>query len=165
VSARFARRSFAPQKAPAPHSLLSGTMASLLFTSFALFSGCYANALLQPSRLAADPTITPGPRIPAALLQRQNNDRFMGWVSYDGEWISHDCQEGATLAQNGQYWICCGTDQPSCDMPMGCMSGSLIYDLTDSLSTLASGSITRATVAWYALPYGHRKASKDRDLG
>jgi hypothetical protein len=122
-------------------------MSLLLLTSFALFSRCYANAVLQPSPVAADPTITPGPKIPTELLLRQNDDRFMGWIQWNGQWTSRQCEVGGTLFQTEDFWRCCATTAAGseCEIPVGCVSGSLIYDL----GTFASGSATRGTFAWY----------------
>ena len=106
-------------------------MRSNNFISYALFSGAYANVVLQPSPAVADPTITAPPISPAELLRRQNDERFMGWLQYSSgaEWSSEDCDVGGTLYQSGDNWRCCSTTANGCSGPVGCISGSLIYDM------------------------------------
>ncbi|KAH7121175.1 hypothetical protein B0J11DRAFT_59100 [Dendryphion nanum] len=99
-----------------------------------------ANALLQPSPAVSDPTITPAPQISVELLRKQNNNRFMGWVSYSTGWSSRQCDIGGTLYQSGDYWRCCATSVASCNVPVGCISGSLIY-------SFATGTASRRTYA------------------
>jgi hypothetical protein len=98
--------------------------------SYAFLSGAYANVLLQPSPAVSDPMITPAPRIPAALLRKQNDERFMGYLQYSSgaQWSSEDCDIGGTLYQSGDIWRCCSTTANGCVGPVGCISGSLIYD-------------------------------------
>jgi hypothetical protein len=98
-------------------------------------------AIVTPSASHLDPTITPGPNI--ELFRKQNNDRYMGWVSISGIWSSQQCESGATYFQSGGHWRCCAATSAGCDIPQACVNGNLIY----GISTL--GSSTSLTFAWY----------------
>lgn len=111
-------------------------MKSISILSFA--TAVSANALLKPSPATSDPTITPAPQVHAELFRKQNNNRFMGWVSYSSGWSSRQCDIGGTLYQSGDYWRCCATTVASCNVPVGCISGSLIYSFT-------TGTVSRRT--------------------
>jgi hypothetical protein len=111
----------------------------------ALFAGSLA-ARLAPTSLTPDATITPGPKV--ELLRKQNDARDLGWLSWDGTWAIESCQEGGTYYQAGSQWACCSTASDGCsssDLPIGCISGSLIYPYD---GTEISGTPT--TFAWYA---------------
>lgn len=99
-----------------------------------------ADALLQPSPATSDPTITSAPQINYELLRKQANNRFMGWVSYSTGWSTRQCDIGGTLYQSGDYWRCCATTVASCNGPVGCISGSLIY-------AYSTGTLSRRTFA------------------
>ena len=121
----------------------SYTMRTFFVSSSALFGAIYANVIV-PSNTpsSADPTITSAPRVNIELLRRQNDQRFMGWLSLsDGDYSSADCASGATLSQAGDYWRCCLTAAEGCDMPVSCRSGSLIY------SFASTGTLQRGTYA------------------
>lgn len=105
-----------------------------------LLAASYAN--VQPTPSTSDPTITPAPAVPIELLRKQNGNRFMGWIEYDGEWTTRQCDIGGTLYQSGDYWRCCATTIASCNVPVGCISGSLIY-------SFSTGTVDRGTYAWY----------------
>ncbi|KAF2002245.1 hypothetical protein P154DRAFT_618665 [Amniculicola lignicola CBS 123094] len=111
---------------------------STVATSIALLFSASAYAFLEPTSPAnpADPTITPGPQVEL----RQENQRFMGWLSFSGTWTSRQCDIGGTLYQTSDFWRCCATTVASCNVPVGCISGSLIY-------TFTTGSVTRGTYA------------------
>jgi hypothetical protein len=111
----------------------------------AYLSGSHASVQPSPS-VAADPTITAAPSIPIELLrQRQNNDRFMGWISASGEWTSRTCDVGGTFYQTDDVWRCCATTQAGCNVPVGCISGSLIYQYN------TGSALSRSTIDWYVL--------------
>ena len=109
-----------------------------------LLTGSFA-ALVTPSAATSDPTITPGPNF--ELFRKQNNDQYMGWVSYSGSWTSAECEAGATYYQSGGHWRCCGTTSAGCEIPQACVNGNLIYN-GDVI-----GASTSVTLAWYVL-YG-----------
>ncbi|KAH6611919.1 hypothetical protein C7974DRAFT_87396 [Boeremia exigua] len=100
-------------------------MHSKALVASALFSSSLAS-IVTPSVSAADPTITPGPNI--ELLRKQNDARFMGWVSISGVWTSQQCELGASLYQSGGHWRCCATTAAGCDIPQACVNGNLIFD-------------------------------------
>ncbi|KAH7062848.1 hypothetical protein BKA63DRAFT_187560 [Paraphoma chrysanthemicola] len=110
-------------------------------------------AALQASQDVTPPDaiITPGPNI--ELLRKQNNDQYIGWVQYSGFWSSQTCDFGNTYyAANGQ-WACCSTTRAGCaNMPINCVSGSMIYSVTASPgTTLTNSRVTRAcTQIWTA---------------
>lgn len=111
-----------------------------LVVSSALFASSLATGLV-PTPSTSDATITPGPQI--ELLRKQNNDRYIGWVSWNGEWASESCNLGGTYYQTGEHWRCCATTADGCaqtDIPIGCISGSLIYPVTGS--SLSSSLVT-----------------------
>ncbi|KAF2186538.1 hypothetical protein K469DRAFT_738413 [Zopfia rhizophila CBS 207.26] len=83
----------------------------------------------------SDPTITPPP-----LLQRQNDARFMGYLSTDGTWSSLDCDEGLTWYQDGKYAQCCATTLASCYAATACVKGSQIYPISGTSTTIACTS-------------------------
>ncbi|KAF2014029.1 hypothetical protein BU24DRAFT_251300 [Aaosphaeria arxii CBS 175.79] len=93
-----------------------------------------SNALDAAADAPADPTITA-----RAILPRQNNDRFMGWLEVSGTWFSEQCNEGLTWYQDGKYAQCCPTSLASCYAPTACVSGSLIYPYSDISSTRTIG--------------------------
>ncbi|KAH7359557.1 hypothetical protein BKA66DRAFT_230658 [Pyrenochaeta sp. MPI-SDFR-AT-0127] len=106
----------------------------------ALFSGSLA-AGLAPTRSTSDATITPGPQL--ELLRKQNDNRYIGWVSWNGLWSSEQCDVGGTYYQTSDFWRCCATTANGCargDIPIGCISGSLIYPATGS--SLSSSLVT-----------------------
>ncbi|KAF2731662.1 hypothetical protein EJ04DRAFT_578958 [Polyplosphaeria fusca] len=115
---------------------ISFTMRSSYAIRFPILAASYLS--LVSAAITADPTITQAPNVPLELLRKQNNNRFMGWLSYRGTWSSVQCEYGGTLYQNGEYWGCCTTAAASCNRPIGCLSGSLVY-------TFTSGTISRAT--------------------
>ncbi|KAF2623640.1 hypothetical protein BU25DRAFT_461732 [Macroventuria anomochaeta] len=82
--------------------------------------------IVTPSASTSDPTITPGPQI--ELWRKQNNDRYMGWVSQNGVWTSQQCESGATYFQTGGHWRCCAATSAGCDIPQACVNGNLIFD-------------------------------------
>jgi hypothetical protein len=119
-------------------------MRATLFATSAWFSSLgLASNLLAASPATLDPTITPAPDISLELLRRQNNVRFIGWVSFSGEWLSRTCDLGGTYYQSGDYWRCCATTLDGCNVPVGCAAGSLIYSIT------TSGTSKLTSVDWY----------------
>lgn len=119
-------------------------MIAQLVLSLALTSGSTA-ALLSPTASAADPTITPGPQI--ELFRKQNNDGYIGWVSWQGEWSSEQCDPGLTYFQTSSYWQCCYTSENGCaatEIATGCISGNLIFPPTGT-----GASATPETWPWY----------------
>ncbi|KAF9693921.1 hypothetical protein EKO04_007981 [Ascochyta lentis] len=104
-------------------------MHSTFFVGLTLFV-CSLAAILTPS----DPTITPGPQID--LLRKQNDDRYMGWLSYDGAWSTQRCDAGATYFQSGGHWRCCATTAAGCDIPQACVNGNLIYSISSTALTI-----------------------------
>ncbi|KAF2437900.1 hypothetical protein P171DRAFT_437514 [Karstenula rhodostoma CBS 690.94] len=117
-------------------------MLGSIFASSALFASFSVAELLTATREAPDPTITSAPSIPIELLRKQAvGDRFIGWISIDGEWISRSCDIGGTYFQNNDYWKCCAITRNGCNAAVGCVAGSLVYSLytssSYSLSTLA----------------------------
>ncbi|KAF2261543.1 hypothetical protein CC78DRAFT_349930 [Lojkania enalia] len=103
---------------------------SVAVTCFIFFAASSANVLPSPS--ISDPTITPPPQSPnIELLRKQNDNRFMGWISYSfWGWSSERCNLGGTLYQSGDYWRCCATTDDGCNVPLGCVGGSLVYSIT-----------------------------------
>ncbi|KAH7108661.1 hypothetical protein B0J11DRAFT_586836 [Dendryphion nanum] len=87
-------------------------------------------ARLTTALVPADPTITA-----AAILPRQNNDRFIGWVEASGTWYSEQCNSGLTWYQDNKYAQCCPVSLASCYAPTACVSGSLIYPYSDKSTT------------------------------
>ncbi|KAF2684374.1 hypothetical protein K458DRAFT_388841 [Lentithecium fluviatile CBS 122367] len=104
----------------------------------ALFSSLGLAKVFTATPAITDPTITPAPEIPIELLKKQNNDRFIGWMSYSGIWTSRTCDLGGTYFQSGDYWRCCATSLAGCDVPLGCVAGSLVY----SISTTRTSGVT-----------------------
>ncbi|KAF2792165.1 hypothetical protein K505DRAFT_56910 [Melanomma pulvis-pyrius CBS 109.77] len=104
---------------------------SFVFSS-ALFTASYALApSCTPS--SADPTITSAPEVNFELMRKQNDNRFMGWLSLSGgSYSSKQCDVGGTLYQTASLWRCCATSVAACDIPIGCISGSLIYSLAST---------------------------------
>ena len=106
----------------------------------ALFAGSLA-ARLGPTPSTPDATITPGPSI--ELMRKQNNAKDIGWLLWSGTWGFESCQEGGTYYETASQWGCCTTASDGCastDIPIGCISGSLIYpysgtELSDSVIT------------------------------
>lgn len=118
-------------------------MRTFFVSSSALFGVIYANVIV-PSNTpsSADPTITKAPAVNFELLRRQNDQRFMGWLSLKGgSYSSADCAEGGTMYQSSDYWRCCPTTSSGCQMPVSCRSGSLIY------SFASTGTLQRGTYA------------------
>ncbi|KAJ4299526.1 hypothetical protein N0V90_004771 [Kalmusia sp. IMI 367209] len=54
--------------------------------------------VVMANAIPADPTITP-----AALLPRQADAGFVGWVQDNGTWTSQHCDSGLTWYQSGNY--------------------------------------------------------------
>ncbi|OSS47520.1 hypothetical protein B5807_07439 [Epicoccum nigrum] len=111
-----------------------------------LLTGSFA-ALVTPSAVTSDPTITPGPNF--ELFRKQNNDQYIGWVSYSGSWSSVECEAGATYYQTGGHWRCCGTTSAGCEIPQACVNGNLIYN---GAVIGASTSVTLACTDVYPDP-------------
>ncbi|KAF2119581.1 hypothetical protein BDV96DRAFT_642601 [Lophiotrema nucula] len=86
---------------------------------------------LTSALAVADPQITA-----PAVLPRQQQDVFIGWVETGGNWVSESCISGLTWYQDGAYVQCCPTTAASCYAPTACVSGSLIYPDTEISSTL-----------------------------
>lgn len=107
-------------------------MRSSFAFSSALFTASYALApSCTPS--SADPTITSAPEVNFELMRKQNDNRFMGWLSLSGgSYSSKQCDVGGTLYQTASLWRCCATSVAACDIPIGCISGSLIYSLAST---------------------------------
>lgn len=101
--------------------------------------------LLAPSSSTSDPTITPAPEVPIELFKKQNDDRFMGWISVSGSYTSRRCDLGGTYYQSGDFWRCCATTVAGCNVPIGCVGGSLVYSFADATGTQP----TIGTYAWY----------------
>ncbi|KAF2475630.1 uncharacterized protein BDR25DRAFT_339687 [Lindgomyces ingoldianus] len=100
-----------------------------------------ANVLPSLSPSISDPTITPAPQLPPLeLLRKQNDNRFLGWVSYKGAWTSEQCDLGGTYYQSGSFARCCATSVASCNVVIGCVDGSLIYGYS-------TGTVSRRTYA------------------
>ncbi|KAF2852545.1 hypothetical protein T440DRAFT_30098 [Plenodomus tracheiphilus IPT5] len=91
---------------------------------------------LTSALVPADPTITS-----PAVLPRQNNDRFIGWVESDNTWYSETCSSGLTWYQDGKYAQCCATTLQGCPAPTACVQGTMIYPFP-SLSTTISIACT-----------------------
>ncbi|KAF1916520.1 hypothetical protein BDU57DRAFT_538818 [Ampelomyces quisqualis] len=89
-------------------------------------SSTSALAAIAVAAVAADPTITA-----PAILPRQNDAQFIGWVDYSGSWYSETCNAGLTWYQDGKYGQCCPATLASCYAPTACVSGSLIYPYSD----------------------------------
>ncbi|KAF2113396.1 hypothetical protein BDV96DRAFT_601559 [Lophiotrema nucula] len=110
-------------------------------TRFLILSASSAIAKFLPSNFAADPTVTSAPEVPPfELLRKQVDNRFIGWYSWEGTWTSDRCNLGGTLYQSADKYRCCTTTLASCNGPIGCIGGSLIY-------TYTTGTVTRATYA------------------
>ncbi|KAF2621541.1 hypothetical protein BU25DRAFT_237116 [Macroventuria anomochaeta] len=86
------------------------------------------------SAVPADPTITP-----AAVLPRQNSDKFIGYLEFNNTWTSLNCEPGLTWYQSGQYAQCCPETLAHCYAPTACVRGSQIYTYPDisSVRTIA----------------------------
>lgn len=86
--------------------------------------------------------MTPAPVV--ELLKKQNDNRFLGYLSYLGGYTSENCDVGGTYYQHGGYAGCCTTTGAACNFPIGCVSGSLVY-------TYTTGTVTGGTYACSAL--------------
>jgi hypothetical protein len=66
----------------------------IMFTSLAISSALVSSSLaaLLPATPVADAVITPGPNI--ELLRKQNDIRYMGYISYTEGWTSEICDVG-----------------------------------------------------------------------
>jgi hypothetical protein len=121
-----------------------------MFTELAIGSMLISGSLaaLAPTPSTVDATITPGPSI--ELLRKQNNARDIGWLLWSGTWGFESCQEGGTYYEIASQWRCCPTGSDGCattDIPIGCISGSLIYPNT------GTGSDSVVTWPWYAAEF------------
>ncbi|KAF1843321.1 uncharacterized protein K460DRAFT_368220 [Cucurbitaria berberidis CBS 394.84] len=113
-------------------------MFTRLVIGSALFSGSLAVGI-APTPSTSDATITPAPHI--ELLRKQNDARYMGWVMQNGLWSARQCELGGTYYQNADYWRCCATTLNGCAatrIPIGCISGGLIYPAPTGVSQSAS---------------------------
>ncbi|CAO2652781.1 Nn.00g021920.m01.CDS01 [Neocucurbitaria sp. VM-36] len=122
-------------------------MFTQLVIGSAIFSGGLA-AGLAPTPSTSDATITPGPQL--ELLRKQDDARYMGWWYWNGEWTTRECDLGGTYYQSSDFWRCCATTADGCaatDIPVGCISGSLIYSVTGS--SLSSSLETWACTSIY----------------
>lgn len=118
-------------------------MRTFFVLSSALFEAIYANVIaLSNTPSSADPTITKAPEVNYELLRRQNDQRFMGWLSLSGgSYSSVNCDVGGTVYQTDDRWRCCPATSNGCEMPVSCVSGSLIY------SFASTGTLQRGTYA------------------
>ena len=127
-------------------SAASSAMHVFYLINSALFAVGYAKVLvLSRTSQFADPTITEAPQIDLELLRRQNSDRFIGWLQDSNSWDSRQCVTGLTYFQSNTRWACCTTTSTGCDLrtlPIGCITGSLIYSLIS-----ATGTQQRTTIA------------------
>ncbi|CAI6334883.1 unnamed protein product [Periconia digitata] len=80
----------------------------------------------------ADPTVTS-----PAILPRQADSDFVGWLSYDNTWSSVACKSGLTWYQEGDYAQCCPDTETKCNAPTACADGSQIYPLATTTITTA----------------------------
>ncbi|KAF2679926.1 hypothetical protein K458DRAFT_112727 [Lentithecium fluviatile CBS 122367] len=80
----------------------------------------------------ADPTITA-----PAVLPRQLDSFFIGYLEINGTWYSQDCDVGLTWYQDGDYGQCCPETVTSCPAPTACVQGSQIYPLESTTTTIA----------------------------
>jgi hypothetical protein len=80
----------------------------------------------------ADPTITA-----PAVLPRQLDSFFIGYLEVNSTWTPQECNVGLTWYQSGEYGQCCPETQTSCPAPTACVSGSQIYPLGTTTSTIA----------------------------
>jgi len=116
----------------------------------ALLTASYAKLLVvSKTPSSSDPTITEAPRVNFELLRRQNDGRFMGWISDSaGSWSSQQCNSGLTYFETSSNWACCTTKSAGCKLKyeaIGCVSGSLIYSLA------STGTEQRATYACHSI--------------
>ncbi|PVI04534.1 hypothetical protein DM02DRAFT_725695 [Periconia macrospinosa] len=102
------------------------------YLGYALFASFSFARLLTPTPAVSDPTITPAPEVPMELFRKQNDNRFVGWVSLFGSWTARTCNIGYTYYQAGSVWRCCSTAYPGCNVPVACVSGSLIFRISTS---------------------------------
>ncbi|KAK7190521.1 hypothetical protein DPSP01_005256 [Paraphaeosphaeria sporulosa] len=89
---------------------------------------CVALANVIP----ADPTITP-----PAILPRQLDAAWIGWVQDNGTWTSQSCDAGNTWFQSGNYAQCCAETLTACPAPTACVRGSQIYPFSGTTITTA----------------------------
>ncbi|KAF2439840.1 hypothetical protein P171DRAFT_435697 [Karstenula rhodostoma CBS 690.94] len=89
---------------------------------------CVALANVIP----ADPTITP-----PAILPRQLDAAWIGWVQDNGTWTSESCAPGLTWYQAGDYAQCCAETLTACPAPTACVRGSQIYPFSGTTITTA----------------------------
>ena len=118
-------------------------MFAAIAIGLALLSGSLA-INVAPTRSTTDATITPSPQI--ELLRRQNDARDIGWLLWSSTWQFESCQSGATYFETSSDWRCCPTSIDGCastDIPVSCVSGSLVYPYT------GTGSASEITYAWY----------------
>ncbi|KAH7382536.1 hypothetical protein DE146DRAFT_636700 [Phaeosphaeria sp. MPI-PUGE-AT-0046c] len=120
-----------------------------MFTSLALGSALVSGSLAallpaSPVVSGSNAVITPGPNF--ELLRKQNDIRYMGWVSYSEGWTSEICDVGNTYYQGGGQWACCTTTKAGCqNLPVSCFNGDLIYRATASSGSglISNSFITR----------------------
>ncbi|KAF2019302.1 hypothetical protein BU24DRAFT_418889 [Aaosphaeria arxii CBS 175.79] len=102
-----------------------------MFISTSIVTSVIAHVRRVPDAVASagmDPTITSAPEIPLELLgKRDDPNRFMGWISLDEGWTTRECDVDGTLYSSGDYWRCCGITASTCNLPVACESGSLVY--------------------------------------
>ncbi|KAJ4351943.1 uncharacterized protein N0V89_007288 [Didymosphaeria variabile] len=89
---------------------------------------CVALANVIP----ADPTITP-----PAILPRQADAAWIGWVKDNGTWTTQQCDAGNTWYQSGDYAQCCAETLTACPAPTACVRGNQIYPLSGTTITTA----------------------------
>ncbi|KAL5418952.1 hypothetical protein PMIN06_002849 [Paraphaeosphaeria minitans] len=82
--------------------------------------------------IPADPTITP-----PAILPRQLDAAWIGWVQENGTWTSQSCDAGNTWFQSGNYAQCCAETLTACPAPTACVRGSQIYPFSGTTITTA----------------------------
>ena len=74
------------------------TMKSILISS--LVTAASAGAVFQP----ADPTITPGPRVNYELFRKQDNNRFIGFISQSSGYTALSCSVGDRVWETNSLW-------------------------------------------------------------
>ncbi|KAF2275670.1 uncharacterized protein EI97DRAFT_475046 [Westerdykella ornata] len=101
---------------------------SYLFTALLLVTSCcFARTTQRPSKTLPSSTISPASQTPILLLERQNEQRFIGWVYSSGEWESSGCSgDQETLYSDGYRFACCTSDP--CNPVVSCSAGSIISD-------------------------------------
>ena len=85
----------------------SNIMHAFCVISSALFAASYAK-ILEPSYTpsSADPTITKAPQVNFKLLRKQNDNRFIGWLSLsDSIWESEQCSTGLTFFSDHLWYV------------------------------------------------------------